>query len=174
MRNVRNMYIRCPDAAGADGRKRTSHHRRGCTTWYHSSPHSVRPVPALSHRQQWANSEPIMSDHCHVPEPAHADRARPRSGWCAKGGEGMIVVVAGRTSLQVIAQITRDPSYPRSGKSTLRSFPAVANSFRSLFSFSFCLFPPLKNRSIPRDADKPYSDQRFAQMRSQTTDDQPR
>lgn len=98
-----------------------------CTTRYQSSPHSVRPVPALSHRQQWANSEPIMSDHCHIPEPTHADRARPRSekererkgGGKGRTEGGRILREGGGdggggTSLQVIAQITirkRDPSY---------------------------------------------------------------
>lgn len=69
--------------------------------------------PALSHRQQWANSEPIMSDHCHVPEPTHADiahdRERHRGRLRARGGWAC---ASGRTSLQVIAQITRDPFYP--------------------------------------------------------------
>lgn len=108
-----------------------------CTTWYHSSPHSVRPVPALSHRQQWANSEPIMSDHCHVPEPAHADRARPRSGWCAKrgerGGSGQDVITGNRANhaRSVLSAIQKiDP----------RSFPAAADSFRSLLSVLILCF----------------------------------
>jgi len=78
-----------------------------------------------------------MSDHCHVPEPTHADHARPRSWGCAReggGGGG-----SGRTSLQVIAQITRDPSYPRSRKSTLgpsRPPPPTLSGLSSHFLFS--------------------------------------
>jgi len=29
-----------------------------------------------------------MSDHCHIPEPTHADRARPRSDKESAGGDG--------------------------------------------------------------------------------------
>lgn len=116
-----NMYAVYPDTgADGNGRKRTSH-----PAVYPVSLLAAlgKAVPALSHRQQWANSEPIMSDHCHVPEPTHVDHAQPRSTGQARAGtkgarEGG---GGGRASLQVIAQITRDPSYPRSRKSTLES-----------------------------------------------------
>lgn len=91
-------YVRSVLGHRCRGRKRTSH-----PAVYPVSLLAAlgKAVPALSHRQQWANSEPIMSDHCHVPEPTHVDRAQPRPTGEPRARrprvrEGVVVAVAGR------------------------------------------------------------------------------
>lgn len=120
-----------------------------------------------------------MSDHCHIPEPTHADRARPRSdkesaerggregkdeGYCVKG---VVVLVAAECHYEVIAQITirkRDPSYSVDPENRPRSFPVAASTLSGLFSsrsHSRCSLSLLFQRidpAIQRPADKLYSD----------------
>lgn len=150
-----NMYAVYPDTG--TGRKRTSH-----PAVYPVSLLATlgKAVPALSHRQQWANSEPIMSDHCHVPEPTHVDRAQPRStaqarratererqprprvrarGWWR--WQGVITGNRANHARSVLSAIQKIDPREKRDRSLARSFLAV-NVLSGLSSSSRSLPPP--------------------------------